>query len=107
MTLRARLTLWYAGIMAVGLFFYGAAVYSIMVISLPRQGEEPWAGPADEIRQTFRRDVRGVSFSPLALDLTASIYAQVWDGDGALGAGNAPLLDEPLDAASLAGTRPA
>ena len=107
MTLRARLTLWYAGIMAIGLFFYGAAVYSILVISLTRQVDETLASTADEIRQTFRRDVRGVSFSPLALDLTASIYAQVWDGDGALVARNAPLLDEPLDAASLAGTRSA
>jgi heavy metal sensor kinase len=105
MTLRARLTLWYAGIMAVGLFFYGAAVYSILVISLTRQVDETLASTADEIRQTFRRDVRGVSFSPLALDLTASIYAQVWDADGTLVARNAPVLDQPLDAASLAGTR--
>src|SRR3970040_122845 len=105
MTLRARLTLWSAGIMAAGLFFSGAPVYSILVISLTRQVDETLASTADEIRQTFRRDVRGVSFSPLALDLTASLYAQVWDADGTRVARNARVLAQPLDAASLAGTR--
>lgn len=104
MTLRARLTLWYAAIMAVGLFFYGAAVYSILVYSMTQQVDEMLARTADDIRQTFRRDVRGVSFSALALDMTARIYAQVWDAEGELVARNAPLLDEPLDAARLEGT---
>jgi heavy metal sensor kinase len=103
MTLRARLTLWYAAIMAIGLFFYGAAVYSILVYSMTQQVDEMLARTADDIRQTFRRDVRGVSFSALALDMTARIYAQVWDADGNLVARNAPLLDEPLDPALLAG----
>jgi len=104
MTLRARLTLWYAAIMAVGLLFYGAAVYSILVYSMTQQVDEMLARTADDIRQTFRRDVRGVSFSALALDMTARIYAQVWDAEGGLVARNAPLLDEPLDAARLEGT---
>ncbi|HSR48036.1 MAG TPA: hypothetical protein VLL77_08615, partial [Anaerolineales bacterium] len=84
MTLRARLTLWYAVIMAVALLFYGVAVYSVLVISLVNQVDETLARTAEDIRQTFRRDVQGVSFSPLALDLTASIYAQVWDAEGDL-----------------------
>ena len=103
MTLRARLTLWYAAIMVIGLFFYGAAVYSILVYSMTQQVDEMLARTADDIRQTFRRDVRGVSFSALALDMTARIYAQVWDADGNLVARNAPLLDDPLDRALLAG----
>src|SRR3989304_6200237 len=103
MTRRARLTLWYAVIMAVGLLFYGAAVYSILVYSMTQQVDEMLARTADDIRQTFRRDVRGVSFSALALDMTARIYAQVWDADGNLVARNAPLLDDPLDAGRLAG----
>ena len=103
MTLRARLTLWYAAIMAVGLFFYGAAVYSILVYSMTQQVDEMLARTADDIRQTFRRDVRGVSFSALALDMTARIYAQVWDADGNLVGQNASLLDEPLDRDALAG----
>jgi heavy metal sensor kinase len=102
-TLRARLTLWYAAIMAVGLFFYGAAVYSILVYSMTQQVDEMLARTAEDIRQTFRRDVRGVSFSALALDMTARIYAQVWDAEGNLVAQNAPLLDEPLDGETLAG----
>ena len=104
MTLRTRLTMWYAGIMAVGLFFYGLAVYSILVYSLTQQVDETLARTAEDIRQTFRRDVRGVSFSPLALDMTARIYAQVWDAEGMLVARNAPLLDEPLDGEALGGT---
>lgn len=103
MRLRTRLTLWYAGIMAVGLLFYGAAVYSILVVSLTRQVDEALARTAEDIRQTFRRDVEGVSFSPLALDFTASIYAQVWDDGGSLVARNVPQLEEPFDARHLEG----
>src|SRR3990172_858269 len=73
----------------------------------PVKSTRAWPAAPDETRQTFRRDVRGVSFSALALDLTASIYAQVWDADGTLVARNAPLLDRPLDEASLSGTRSA
>jgi signal transduction histidine kinase len=102
MTLRSRLTLWYVTIMAVGLLLYGVAVYSVLVYSLTQQIDETLAQTAEDIRRTFRRDVRGVSFSPLALDLTASIYAQVWDADGSLVARNAPLLDDPLDPEGLA-----
>jgi two-component system OmpR family sensor kinase len=105
MTLRARLTLWYAGIMAVCLLLYGAAVYSILVYSLTSQVDETLARTAEDIRQTFRRDVRGVSFSPLALDLTGSIYAQVWDSGGTLVARNVPLLDEPFDPGQLHGKK--
>jgi heavy metal sensor kinase len=90
--------------MAIGLLFYGAAVYSILVYSMTQQVDEMLARTADDIRQTFRRDVRGVSFSALALDMTARIYAQVWDADGNLVARNAPLLDDPLDAGRLTGT---
>lgn len=89
--------------MAVGLLFYGAAVYSILGYSMTQQVDEMLARTADDIRQTFRRDVRGVSFSALALDMTARIYAQVWDAEGSLVARNAPLLDEPLDAQALSG----
>lgn len=101
MTLRSRLTVWYSAIMAVGLLLYGAAVYSVLVYSLTQQIDENLLETAEDIRRTFRRDVRGVSFSPLALDLTASIYAQVWDSEGELVARNAPLLDEPLDPEGL------
>ncbi len=103
MTLRSRLTLWYAGIMAVGMLLYGAAVYSVLVFSLTQQVDENLAGTAEDIRRTFRRDVRGVSFSPLALDLTASVFAQVWDAEGTLVARNSPLLEGPLDPSSLSG----
>jgi signal transduction histidine kinase len=89
--------------MAIGLLFYGAAVYSILVYSMTQQVDEMLARTADDIRQTFRRDVRGISFSSLALDMTARIYAQVWDAEGALVARNAPLLDQPLDAQALSG----
>lgn len=104
MTLRARLTLWYAVIMSVALLFYGFAVYWVLIISLVDQVDETLGRTAEDIRQTFRRDVQGVSFSPLALDLTASIYAQVWDADGGLVARNVPLLEEPFDPARLQGT---
>jgi len=105
MTLRTRLTLWYAAIMAVGLFFYGAAVYSILVYSMTQQVDEMLSRTADDIRQTFRRDVRGVSFSALALDMTARIYAQVWDAEGKMVARNVPMLDDPLDPDALRGTQ--
>jgi two-component system, OmpR family, sensor kinase len=100
-TLRARLTLWYAGVLAVVLFFYGAAVYLVLSYSLTRQVEDNLERAADTIRQTFRRDVQGITFPPVALDLNANVYAQVWDADGNLVARNMPMLDEAFDPSIL------
>src|SRR3990172_124018 len=73
----------------------------------PVKSTRAWPAAPDETRQTFRRDVRGVSFSALALDLTASIYAQVWDADGRVVVRNGWLMESMLDEASLSGTRSA
>ncbi|HET7010520.1 MAG TPA: ATP-binding protein [Anaerolineales bacterium] len=104
MTLRARLTLWYAGVLAVVLVLYGAAVYLVLSYSLIRQVEDNLERAADTIRQTFRRDVSGITFPPVALDLNANVYAQVWDQDGSLVARNMPMLDEAFDPIALGST---
>jgi signal transduction histidine kinase len=105
MTLRARLTLWYAAVLAVVLLFFGATVYLILSYNLTRQVEDNLARAAETIRQTFRRDVRGITFPPVALDLNAYVYAQVWDAQGTLVARNVSTLDEAFDPESLASTR--
>jgi signal transduction histidine kinase len=102
MTLRARLTLWYAGVLGLVLIFYGATVYLVLSYNLTRQVEDNLVRAADAIRQTFRRDVRGITFPPVALDLNANVYAQVWDADGRLVARNVSLLEEAFDASALA-----
>jgi signal transduction histidine kinase len=101
MTLRARLTLWYAGVLGLVLVFYGATVYLVLSYNLTRQVEDNLVRAADSIRQTFRRDVRGITFPPVALDLNANVYAQVWDADGRLVARNVSLLEEAFDASAL------
>ena len=105
MTLRARLTLWYAGVLALVLLFYGATIYLVLSFSLTRQVEDNLERAADTIRQTFRRDVRGITFPPVALDLNANVYAQVWDADEDLVARNVSLLEDPFDPDALQSAR--
>ncbi|HSB89410.1 MAG TPA: ATP-binding protein [Anaerolineales bacterium] len=105
MTLRARLTLWYAAVLALVLLFYGATVYLVLSYNLTRQVEDNLERAAETIRQTFRRDVRGITFPPMALDLNANVYAQVWDAENHLVARNVTLLDEAFDSEALESTR--
>ncbi len=84
-TLRARLTLWYAAVLALVLLAFGLAVYALLSLSLIRQIDATLNVAADEIRLAFRREVEGIRLPPMALDLTANVYVQIWDTGGDAG----------------------
>ncbi|MCX6069285.1 MAG: ATP-binding protein [Chloroflexi bacterium] len=102
MTLRTRLTLWYTAVLALVLVAFGGAVYTLLSLSLVRQIDTTLNIAADEIRLAFRRDVEGIHLPPMALDLTANVYVQVWDTEGNLIATNISVAQEPFDPDRLA-----
>jgi len=101
-TLRTRLTLWYTAVLALVLVAFGGAVYTLLSLSLVRQIDTTLNIAADEIRLAFRRDVGGIHLPPMALDLTANVYVQVWDTEGNLIATNISVAQEPFDPDRLA-----
>lgn len=102
MTLRARLTLWYTGLLAGVLVLFGSAVYFILSYSLTRQIEDTLLNTAEDIRNSAVRDVEGnVGIPRLALDLTADVNVQLWNGDGVLLDQDPQMMDQPFDPASL------
>jgi heavy metal sensor kinase len=106
-TLRARLTLWYTGVLALVLLAFGLAVYSLLSLSLVRQIDTTLNIAADEIRLAFRRDVEGIRLPPMALDLTANVYVQVWDTERNLVVQNVSVAETPFDPGGLGGTEAA
>jgi two-component system, OmpR family, sensor kinase len=96
-TLRARLTLWYTAVLALVLAAFGVAVYALLSLSLIRQIDTTLNLAADEIRLAFRRDVQGIRLPPMALDLAANVYVQVWDADGNLVTQNISVDKVPFD----------
>lgn len=103
MTLRARLTLWYAAVLGGVLFLFGATVYLFLSYSLTGQIEETLKEAADDILLASRRDMSGIALP--RLDLTGNVYVQVWG----LGEGgeltqittNLSGFDQPFDPATL------
>jgi signal transduction histidine kinase len=97
-TLRARLTLWYSGLLAGVLFLFGTAVYLLLSYLLTKQVDDSLLSTASDIRSAAIRTMDGViGFPSLALNLTAEARVQVWQTDGVL-AVQAPGLEElPLD----------
>jgi two-component system OmpR family sensor kinase len=102
-TLRARLTLWYAAVLSGVLFLFGATVYVLLSYSLTGQIEDTLKEAADDILLASHRDMSGITLP--RLDLTGNIYVQVWaSGEGgelALITSNLPGFDQPFDPATL------
>lgn len=83
MTLRARLTLWYCGLLAGVLIVFGTTVYTLLSYSLTQQVNSALLTTADDIRGTALRTMEGSIVLPrLALDLTADVKVQLWSADG-------------------------
>ena len=77
MTLRARLTLWYSGLLAGVLVLFGTAVYTLLSYSLTEQVNDTLLTTAENIRSTALRTMEGSIVLPrLALDLTADVKVQ-------------------------------
>ena len=102
MTLRARLTLWYTAVLALVLLAFGLAVYALLSLSLIRQIDATLNVAADDIRLAFRREVDLIRLPPMALDLTANVYVQIWDTGGNLMVQNVTVAETPFDPAGLA-----
>jgi signal transduction histidine kinase len=93
-TLRARLTLWYSGLLTGVLVLFGTAVYLLLSYLLTKQVDDSLISTASDIRSAAIRTVDGViGFPSLALNLTAEAQVQVWQTDGVL-AVQAPGLQE-------------
>ena len=101
MTLRARLTLWYTAVLALVLLAFGLAVYALLSLSLIRQIDSTLNVAADEIRLAFRREVEGIRLPPMALDLSANVYVQIWDTGGNLVVQNVTVAETPFDPTHL------
>jgi len=100
-TLRARLTLWYTAVLALVLLAFGLAVYALLSLSLIRQIDATLNVAADEIRLAFRREVEGIRLPPMALDLSANVYVQIWDTGGNLVVQNVSVAETPFDPTHL------
>jgi heavy metal sensor kinase len=100
-TLRARLTLWYTAVLALVLLAFGLAVYALLSLSLIRQIDSTLNVAADEIRLAFRREVEGIRLPPMALDLSANVYVQIWDTSGNLVVQNVTVAETPFDPTRL------
>ena len=101
MTLRARLTLWYSGLLAGVLVLFGTAVYTLLSYSLTEQVNDTLLTTAENIRGTALRTMEGSIVLPrLALDLTADVKVQLWSSDGQP-LGNAEQLDPVLTGINL------
>lgn len=98
MTLRARLTLWYSGLLAGVLLLFGTAVYLLLSFLLTKQVDDSLLSTADDIRSAAIRTVDGaIGFPPLVLDLTAEVQVQLWQTDGTLATQDPGLRDLALD----------
>ena len=84
MTLRARLTLWYTGLLAGVLILFGTAVYLLLSFLLTQQINDTLLRTAEDIRSTAIRSVDGevIAFPPQALALTAGVGVQLTRNDG-------------------------
>ena len=84
MTLRARLTLWYTGLLAGVLILFGTAVYLLLSVLLTQQINDTLLRTAEDIRSTAIRSVDGevIAFPPQALALTAGVGVQLRRNDG-------------------------
>jgi len=84
LTLRARLTIWYTGLLAGVLILFGTAVYLLLSFLLTQQINDTLLRTAEDIRSTAIRSVDGevIAFPPQALALTAGVGVQLRRNDG-------------------------
>jgi two-component system OmpR family sensor kinase len=102
MTLRARLTLWYAAVLAGVLVLFGAAVYFMLSVSMTRQIEQSLDRTADDILRASQRSLGGPTYLP-PLDLTANVYVEAFDANGSLVdmSANLTAFDQAFDSSQL------
>ncbi len=104
MTLRARLTLWYAAVLAGVLVLFGTAVYFMLSVSMTRQIEQTLERTADDILRASQRSLGGFTYLP-PLDLTANVYVEAFNASGTLidMSANLTAIDQAFDTSQLNG----
>lgn len=105
MSLRARLTLLYTTLLGGILLLLGVGVYGMISLLLINQVDDLLTATArDIIKLTRVNSVGGLNMITLPpLDLTASVYVQVWDRAGRLQSSSMSLeqFSDPLDPQGL------
>ena len=105
MSLRARLTLWYIGILALLLLVFGSALYGILRTSLLAEVDRALAETATEVRASARRQVtltpsldwrEVVAFPPLDVFARPDVFVQVRAPTGEVAATSPNLRDQSL-----------
>jgi two-component system OmpR family sensor kinase len=100
MTLRARLTLWYTGVLGAVLLLFAAVVFLSLSLNLTNQIEQSLSRTADEVLETLSGGIpEDLALTLRALDLTSNIALQIQNDRGELvwQSANAPGTDAPFD----------
>ena len=84
MSLRARLTVFYTGVLGVVLVFFGLAVYILISQVLLRQIDDTLDRAARDLLFVTRVDDTGHFVFTQRVSLDSSVISQVWDVDGDL-----------------------
>lgn len=101
MSIRRRLTFWYAFILVSAFMLFSAGVYFVVWLTLSRQTDAALYDTAlvitEESRPAFENGQFVVNVPALDLFRATQIYAQVLDTEGAIRTTNLPLLTNVLD----------
>ncbi|HQV69248.1 MAG TPA: ATP-binding protein [Thermoflexales bacterium] len=101
MSIRIRLTFWYAFILIAAFMIFGAGVYFVVWFTLSRQTDVALYDTAraisDEARPAMENGQLVVDVPALDMFRATQIYAQVIDSDGSIRSTNAPALTVLLD----------
>ena len=83
MTLRARLTLWYTGVLGAVLLMFAAVVYLSLSFNLTNQIEQSLSRTADDVLATLSGGMpEDLALTLRALDLTSNIALQIQNDRG-------------------------
>ncbi|MFN2275452.1 MAG: sensor histidine kinase [Anaerolineales bacterium] len=102
MTLRARLTLWYTGVLGAVLLLFAAVVYLTLSFNLTNQIEQSLSRTADDVLATLSGGMpEDLALTLRALDLTSNVALQIQDDQGEIvwQSANAPDTGSAFDPA--------
>ena len=106
MSIRNRLTFWYAFILITAFMLFSAGVYFVVWLTLSRQTDaalyDTGRAITDEARPAMENGQLVVDVPQLDLFRATQIYVQVLDVDGAIRNTNLPFMTELLDAKAYA-----
>ncbi len=107
MTLRARLTLWYTGVLAAVLLLFASTVYVSLTLNLTNQVEQTLNQTADEVLATLSEGLpEDLALTLRALDLTSKVSLQILNDQGEViwQSINTPIVEGILDPGNVPAT---